>query len=292
MPSPRPPETPGRSAALLLLQGQATCYTLDKPTDAWQHLKLGGQEWLPLQTHNLGRLLEALHTRTNLSQRLSDYTLHLIADVSAQPWLAQNHLGAELAKYHCRHWQVLMWQPLSQRARWQAGASPDALPEGPWLQEHLLPMLQTIFASRSKLPNAAPPAPDSATPSTPQNDTLENLKAERQRLRAELTALQEQMAATQCMDANALVTQLAALYRNPFGVISPHDLALLAGNASRVPQIPSPYPEPSPDTLRALQKRVRNLPPEQARDLRQFCLQLPHPLEPRPEMRAWLEQDE
>lgn len=284
MPSPRPPETPGRSAALLLLQGQATCYTLDKPADAWQRLKLGGQEWLPLQTHSLPRLLEALHTRTNLSQRLSDYTLHLIADANAQPWLAQNHVGAELAKYHCRHWQVLMWQPLSQRARWQAGASPEALPESPWLQEHLLPMLQTIFASRGRLPNAAPPT----QPSIPPNDTLESLKAERQRLRAELAELQEQIAS----DANALITQLPALYRNAFGVISPHDLALLAGNASRVPKIPSPYPEPSPDTLRVLQKRVRNLPPEQARDLRQFCLQLPHPLEPRPEMRAWLEQDE
>lgn len=87
-----------------------------------------------------------------------------------------------------------------------------------------------------------------------------------------------------------VLTFLPALYRNVFGCISPHDLALLVGSL-QVPQISSPWPEPAPDTLKALQARLRKLPERRTEQLRDFCRTLPHKLELRAEMRVWLGED-
>ena len=80
-----------------------------------------------------------------------------------------------------------------------------------------------------------------------------------------------------------LLTFLPAFYRNFFGTVRPDELALLAGTL-QVPALPSPYHDPSPDTVHVLRKRFLNLPIGEQTRVLDFCRQLTHRLDVRPEM--------
>lgn len=119
----------------------------------------------------------------------------------------------------------------------------------------------------------------------------ERLAAERSHLRRENQRLQAQNAALQQVDAEQLLRFLPALFSRVFTILGAVDLALLCGRVEPL-SIPNPYPEPSEETLRTLQKHFRALPRElQARIVR-FVAHLPQrqKLAPRPEMRELISE--
>lgn len=105
------------------------------------------------------------------------------------------------------------------------------------------------------------------------------LQQENERLRAMNTALQQ-------VDAENLVRFLPALYPRIFTVLGAADLALLCGRVEPL-AIENPYPEPSEETLRILQKDFRNLPAHLQQQIVDFVKRLPQrqKLNPRAEMR-------
>lgn len=110
---------------------------------------------------------------------------------------------------------------------------------------------------------------------------------ERERLRAEIETLKRQRDALRGnLDGERLATYLPALYQHVFTVVSPTDLALLCGTLEP-PNIPNPYPEPAPETLRRLQADFRALPVDVQRRIVRFAQDLPQAarLAPRHEMR-------
>ena len=74
-----------------------------------------------------------------------------------------------------------------------------------------------------------------------------------------------------------------------FTVLGAADLALLCGRVDPL-SIPNPYPEPSEETLRVLQRDFRALPRQAQREIVGLIERLPQrqKLQPRPEMRELL----
>jgi hypothetical protein len=275
---------PEKLLVVLLLDGHAACFVRDGQT-RWQQEPIHGEAWYPLAGNNaLAQVLDELDQRLNCSDQLAGFALHLVYEQSALPWLAD--VARALAAVRCGTWQVLRWEPLRDRAAMLSGQAPAAsLPAIDWLQQSLLPVLEATFQYQDDALAA-----ERARAEQQHADTLESLRADRLRLEAEIAIQREQLSALQRPAMDDVLAYLPAIYRNLFGSIAPHDLALLAGQL-QVPPIPSPWPEPSPDTLHALQARLRKLPEPRATQLRDFCRQLPHPLELRVEMRAWLGAD-
>jgi len=269
---------------VVLLDGHAACFSRDSQT-RWQQERIHGEHWYPLASDDaLEAVLNELDQRLNCSDQLAGFALHLVYQQSTLPWLT--NVASALAAVSCHNWQVLRWEPLRDRAVLLSGQSPAThLPAIDWLQTSLLPVLEATFQYQE---NAL--AAERARAEQQHADTLESLRADRLRLEAEIATQREQLAALQRPAMDDVLTYLPAIYRNVFGTLAPHDLALLAGQL-QVPPIPSPWPEPLPDTLHALQARLRKLPEPRATHLRDFCRQLPHPLELRAEMRAWLGAD-
>ena len=269
---------------LVLLDKHLACFS-KRGARPWAHEPIHGEAWYPLPAEgSLSVVLEELDKRFNRSDRLAGFEIHLVAARGAVPRLSR--IGDDLAQRGCHRWQVLQWEPLRDRAGTLAGMlASEPLPSDEWMMTSLLPVLESTFHYRDDAQAA-----ERARAERQHVETLESLRAERLRLQNDLIAMQDQLAAQQRPTVDALLTYLPAIYRHVFGVISPHDLALLAGSL-QVPQIPSPWPEPSLDTLQALQARLRKLPAQDRDRLRDFCRRLPHKLDVRGEMRAWLGEE-
>ena len=116
-----------------------------------------------------------------------------------------------------------------------------------------------------------------------ERQTLESFHAECQKHEDQIQKLQEQLHALQSPSIEHLLTYLPAFYRNFFGTVRPDELALLVGTL-QVPELPSPFPDPSSNTVHMLRKKFLNLPTEEQARVLGFCRQLTYRLEVRPEM--------
>lgn len=170
-------------------------------------------------------------------------------------------------------WQYLSWEWLSARFNSKNGITDKALIEQviPWLvsvddaveQEQMQKALEQEHESES-----------------------ERLAAERATLRVQNEQLKAENAALRQVDKELLVTFLPALFARVFTILGAADLALLCGSVQPL-NIPSPFPEPSTEALRVLQKKFRSLPQAAQFEVVQLVQHLPHRqrLNVRPEMR-------
>ncbi len=229
---------------------------------------------LPIKDETLLRVRNASALASawdDLSKRLRDdgvQTTHLlwIADAPGRQWCTEQALAT---------WQM-PWEWLAQRFGLDA-ASPWEAPDT--LRTHILPWLTSAddSAQRQQLQHAREREHTSET---------ERLAAERAALAQENEHLRAQNAALQQVDAERLVSFLPALFPRVFTALGAADLALLCGRVEPL-AIANPYPEPSEETLRTLQKRFCALPQQLQQQIVRFVAGLPqrHKLQPRPEMR-------
>lgn len=134
-----------------------------------------------------------------------------------------------------------------------------------------------VLAERLAAEHLGPPPNASRTERSATN-ACEGVRRE-----AEPDALRES-------DLERLATYLPALYEHFFGIVPPTDLALLCGKVTP-PQVPNPWPEPAPETLRKLQANFRALPKGVQRQIVNVAKSLPQAprLKPRVEMLKDLE---
>lgn len=249
---------------------------------AWATHPTYGEEWVALGgARSLETMLDELNYHVNDSD-LSRVGVRLLYHEDAVQHL--QGLSAQLHRLRCRHWQVL---PL--RAACQFAGIPPGAAEGEselaeaTVRRRLLPALQALFEDAGAALRQARERAEGE-----HEEALQALAAEKAALALQVAELQQQVDALRLPDVERLLTLLPAIYRNVWGSIGPHDLALLAGGL-RVPDIPSPFPDPSGDTLVALQRRLRRLPLADQQQLQAFCRHLPHRLQVRAEMLDWLE---
>lgn len=271
---------------LLLMADRVACF-LKRGSRAWVREPIHGESWYPLPPEKgLPAVLDELDQRLHRADHLARFEIHFLYAQESVDRLAD--IGTHLARHDCHRWQVLRWEPLRDRAGTLAGVLADEpLPSDEWLHNHLLPILESTFQyHRDEFQTA-----EQTRAQRQHEETLESLRAERLRLQNDLIAMRDQLAALQQPSVETLVTFLPAIYRHVFGVISPHDLALLAGSMEVPATITSPWPEPSPDTLQMKQKALRRLPAADQKRLRDFCHRLPHKLDLRSEMRTWIGEE-
>lgn len=226
------------------------------------------------------RVLET--ARADIAERLRGdgidvaYT-HWLADANGRQWCADCMAKTDSAGNAGNPtWQILAWEWLAERfgfgdaSPWQAGES---------LVSQVLPWLVTAddAAQRQHLQRARESEYHSET---------EQLAAERSALLQANERLRAENAALQQVDVERLVGFLPALFPRVFTVLGPTDLALLCGRVEPL-SIPNPYPEPSEETLRTLQRGFRALPQQLQQQIVRFVARLPqrHKLQPRAEMR-------
>lgn len=114
----------------------------------------------------------------------------------------------------------------------------------------------------------------------------QNAKAELEQLRIDNKRLRAQLAQGSPVSLEQLVSFLPVIYRNFWNSVSPNDLALLAGSL-KIPEVPSPCPEPSAEVIATLRQRLSSMPEYDRDRIVQYCRQLPFKLSMRPEMKSF-----
>ena len=254
---------------------------------AWQASPLGAKPKAlrskddPRAAVRDARTLETAHA--DIAKRLRDdgidvaYT-HWLADANGRQWCADcmAKTASSGSSKNPSGWQILAWEWLAERfgfgdaSPWQAGES---------LVSQVLPWLITAddAAQRQHLQQAR---------ESEHHSAAEQLAAERSALAQANERLRAENAALQQVDVERLVSFLPALFPRVFTVLGPTDLAQLCGRVEPL-SIPNPYPEPSEETLRTLQRGFRALPLQLQQQIVRFVARLPqrHKLQPRAEMR-------
>ncbi len=263
---------------IVALDGQLSAWQLSVTDTAPQPIPIHGAHCLPLaQAHEAASALNDLYAR--LRQQENDPATtgswHLVFDRASRGYLDA------------------LCPLLNRLPQWQ-------LLDSDWLYARL--------GVRLTLPKPEPHAvrtlldwlarPEAAADLARRLDALAKTEAaERERLaqeRAELIAenerLRAQNQALQRIDTENLLRFLPALYPRVFQHIGA-DIALLCGSLEPL-AIPNPYPEPSEEVLRELQKDFRALPERVQRQIVQLVARLPQRqrLQPRPEMRDLIDQ--
>lgn len=204
--------------------------------------------------------------------------IYWLADKNARQQLTDPRHLSELLN-EASDWQVLSLNWLAGRfGRNNAELSTD------FIEQELLPWLITAddAAEREQMKQAL---------QREHVSEAERLQAERVVMEQENRTLQEQNAALRQVDKERLATYLPALFSRVFTIIGANDLALICGSVEPL-NIPNPYPEPSTEALRVLQKQFRNLPIASQRVIVQLVQSLPHRqrLTVRPEMRELINE--
>lgn len=220
----------------------------------------------------------------DLSDRLRDEGISVVQ----VHWLidrnGRTHLEIDFPQrqgHSSTSWQVLAWEWIAEHF----GLNEATLWESPnWLESHFLPWLTTAGDATDRHDMLGALANTYRTES-------ERLASECAKLELENKCLREQNTALQQVDMERLASFLPALFQRVFTVLSGSDLALLCGRLEPV-RIPNPYPEPSEESLRRLQKNFRSLPRQIQQQIADFVAQLPQrqKLQPRPEMRELLHE--
>lgn len=250
---------------------------------AWLFAAGGRPRALPVHGEHRPKAQSAVQLEAalaDLGARLSDEGVH----VGQLHWLADHAGRLCLAGLQpagvppvAAAWQVLGWEWLAGRFGCEPG-----YPDADFLQGELLPWLLSAddAEDRRRLQAARQQEHLSET---------ESLAAERANLHRENEALRAQNAALQQVDAERLASFLPALFARVFTVLGAADLALLCGRVEPL-AIPNPYPEPSEEALRVLQRDFRALPRPAQRQIVGLIQRLPQrqKLQPRPEMRELL----
>lgn len=250
---------------------------------AWQASALGTKPKALLIKGDLQASVRDVRTldsaRADIAERLRGdginiaYT-HWLADANGRQWCADCVAKTDNAGNPT--WQILAWEWLAERfgfgdaSPWEAG-EPLVSQVLPWL------IAADDAAQRQHLQLAR---------ESEHRSEAEQLAAQRNALVQANERLRAENAALQQVDVERLVSFLPALFPRVFTVLGPADLALLCGRVEPL-SIDNPYPEPSEEALRTLQRGFRALPQQLQQQIVRFVARLPqrHKLQPRAEMR-------
>ncbi len=266
------PATPMASHLVLVLHANELAAWQASPGGKPKALPIKGEQRLSVRN---AQTLESAHA--DIAERLRGNgaqltCTHWLVDAGGRQWCADS--AGKVG--NAAPWQLLAWEWLADRfglgnaAPWEAAET---------FTDQILTWLTTADDShqRQHLQHAR---------EREHHNETERLAAERATLAQENDRLRGQNAALQQVDAERLASFLPALFPRVFTVLGPTDLALLCGQVTPL-SIPNPYPEPSEEALRTLQRRFRALPHELQKQVVAFVASLPQrqKLQPHPEMR-------
>lgn len=201
--------------------------------------------------HTAGSVFKQLSERRNLTSQLAQMHITLVYEQAAAKYLAD--VSRTLSELQCQRWEVLRYESLAERITLRAGEQLRPH-DGAWLAEHLLATL------------AVPPAVGEAPFS--------------QALSAEVTS--------GLPDVDLLRLYLPLLFQHFWSSVSPQDLAFMSGSL-HIPEVESPFPEPSSEAIAVLRRRFLKLPDAQRQTVLGFARELTYKLKVRVQLRDLLE---
>lgn len=248
-----------KQIVFLIKQGRIAC--LSKESNQWKSFRLKGEEEIAI---SLLEALEILNDSLGLSTQLRTVSVLILLEDSTEDGLIEGINGYQ--RLEGSDWQFIKLDLLRKISGFKLK---DAL-----LEELPRALLSLDMTSTDHLDALSQQADE-------MTDTLQSLQQEKMRLQAEIQSLQG-------VPMDYLVTFLPAIYKNFWSIIRPDELAILAGSLE-APAIPSPYSEPSQDTVLTLRKKLKALPESEQLRIKEFCHSLEHPLIIRNEMKPFLD---
>ncbi|MNJ37781.1 hypothetical protein D3C77_326150 [compost metagenome] len=241
--------------ALVLIGDQVACFestTLNN--EQWKATLINGEPWVSLRSHSahtVGAVLKQLSERRNVRSQLAQVPITVIYEQAAARHLAD--VSQAFIELQCSSWEVLRYEPMAERIRLAPGEllRPHV---GDWLAEHLLVQLGSAQA-------VAEPVVSPASCLSDFSDLP---------------------------DVALLQLYLPLLFKNFWSSISPQDLAFMSGSL-QIPDVESPYPEPSLEAIAVLRRRFLKLPAEQRSSVLSIAQELTYKLKVRTQLRDLLE---
>lgn len=287
---------------LALVEHQGQLYVFEKSSNAtktsWESLSIKGESSLSATEDKSWKfVLQEINDKLNLSSKLAEVWIYWFLE-ETQPE-AMQHLQKLRDEFDINHWSLLHWQGLKELGLINEQEPHQSVIH--WIAEQLTRLLVPKPQEPEQLEYQ-----EDTQESIPKTDLITRLSKEKQQLQTEKKHLEQQVelqkkqldylksslenTAPLRLELETLVTYLPVLYKNFWGQIRPDAVAMLA-NSLHIPEVPSPRPEPDSGVLQVMRKRLQNMPKEQQDQLRQFCRQLPHSPQSRPEMAFFFEDD-
>ena len=241
--------------ALVLRGDQVACFeSTTAVNEQWKVTLINGEPWVSLSSHSAqsaGSVLKQLSERRNLLKQLAQVHITLIYEHAAVRHLVD--VSRALTELQCSSWEVLRYEPLVERIMLSQGDVPRPN-DGAWLAEYLLAQLGTVQSTQESV----------ASPAINSNGLSE------------------------LPDVELLQLYLPLLFQNFWSSISPQDLAFMSGSL-QIPDVESPYPEPSLEAIAVLRRRFLKLPAAQRSTVLGFAQELTYKLKVRTQLRDLLE---
>lgn len=241
--------------ALVLIDDQVASFEATTSNDGqWKATLINGEPRVSLRSHSaqtVGSVLKQLSERRNMLKQLAQVHITVIYDHAAARHLAD--LSRAFSELQCSSWEVLRYEPMAERISLATG-EPARPKEGGWLAEHLLLQLGLV----------QPVSEPVVKPVSHVSDCSE------------------------LPDVALLQLYLPLLFQHFWSSISPQDLAFMSGSL-QIPDVESPYPEPSPEAIAVLRRRFLKLPSAQRSMVLGFAQELTYRLKVRPQLRDLLE---
>lgn len=281
--------------ALLLVNQQATVFI--QTDKGWQIHPIYGEQSNPISNNDtapIKKIISEIDKYINLEEQLANVEVILICDEYCIKQVS-SELPEYLNQLKCSTFRFVSWENAKEEAM-QLGESEGQVAEDNdnWLYDIFLPLLDAGIDSKQAIIKQKEINKQYeetlAQLRAEHEETLAQLHTEKDDLREQINDLQEQINRLSVPDLEKLTTYLPIIYRNFWNSIKPSDLALIAGTY-RIPEVPSPFPEPSRDTVALMKKRLQSLPRSEYEKIIHLCRELPHQLEIRPEMRFIIDGD-
>lgn len=276
--------------ALFILESEIIFYQCTDTT--WQLIPLKGENQLAHENalHNLETSLEEIDNRLNYSNQLADVELCLIYSDNKLSW-AKEAFDIIIRQYQGQYLHLIRWQPLVNYLQ-TLQFKDKKLTLTDFIQQQILPLVfieqsldkvkqlsqqeQIIldkkaqeFAEQYKQQQQSFENSLNITKTEFENQ-VENINKDKATLLRELYDLKQQVAKLRTPDMTYLVSFLPAIFREFWSVVSPSDLANLAG-LLEAPDIKSPYPILSDNAIRAKYKEFLVLDSSDKEKIISFC---------------------
>jgi len=235
--------------ALVLIGDRIACFESTGTNQTWRSTSISGDQWVSLSSHSgytPGSVLNQLSERCNLKSQLAQMHITLVYELAAAQYLAD--VSRVFSELQCQRWEVLRYESLAERVTLSGGDQPrphDVV----WLAEHLLPALALPAMVEDALFRAAHKV-----------DVSSGLP-----------------------DVHLLQLYLPLLFQNFWSSVSPQDLAFMSGSLE-IPDVESPFPEPSREAVAVLRRSFLGLPSEKRQSVLRFAHDLTYHLKVRDQM--------
>lgn len=251
----------------------------------WINEPIQQENWHSYQDFDLVKVLTKLTDKINRSSLLEDIEIVVIYTQKTAKELSK--IESIINDLKCHKIQILRYEPLHKLIKAQGSKINKQNNEIAWYLETFLSRVTKVllYTDTEREKEIMISLAQKSEVLESKDKEIESKEKQKQNLELECLKLRDQIDAMQRFDNEQIVSFLPIFYRNFWNSVSPTDVALLLDTVKPI-EIPSPFPEPSSDTIATKKKRFKQLPSDEQKRILGFCKNLTHKLEIRQEFKS------